>query len=166
MKKGQMQIFQNAFVLIVLIVILAFAFVIYIFMQARSTNTQIREIDNLEYAKKIQIINYLYEIQCSETSTIRHNRYDLDKINILNDYILTDSDFGRYYRGLFGYLNIRFEQYLLEPEKGWSVYNEVLLYSNTKQDYAGKRIYQIPVTLRNSTEGKDYFGIMYLEAFI
>jgi hypothetical protein len=162
MRKAQLQIMENIFVLIILFVILAISLIFVIGFQKTQYNAKLEELKELELIKKSQILSFLPEMQCTTNQDIEADCYDILKIEAFTQQIQTNPD---YYNPLLG--NIRIEIKRLNPSPGipesqrWD--KEWLVYDNALQGSIFTQ--QVPVLLRNATANKDYFGVIFLEVY-
>jgi hypothetical protein len=161
MKKAQLQMMENAFVLLIIFVILIIAFVFVVGMQKSAQNDKIQEFKELELIKKSQILNFLPEMQCSDNNIIDPDCYDILKIEAFKQQIEENPD---YYNTLLGKINLTVKKF--EPSPDYNEWNgEWNIYDNTKGEDEGVRQVQFPVLLKNVTEKADYFGVVIIGVY-
>lgn len=165
-KKAQLQIMENALVLMVVFIILIFAFIFFVGYQRQQLKDKEREFKQLELLKKTQIINNLIELQCSENNQFKSNCFDILKIETFKE-ILEEEKF--YYEPLFGNIKIVIKQYEPSPDcyectttrwlKTWE------LYDNPKKQNKGFLEIQMPILLKSPVDGDTKFGVLFLEVY-
>ncbi len=161
MKKAQLQIMENVFVLIIIFIILFIAFIFVIGFQKAEQKDLANEFKQLELMKKAQVLNFLPEMQCSDDNNLDPNCYDILKINAFKNE-LQRSDF--YYRPLLGNIKIVIKKYDPSPDiNQWG--DEWLLYDNPKPDFKGIKEIRYPVSLKDSLENSNYFGVIFLGVY-
>jgi hypothetical protein len=163
MKRAQLQIMENAFILLVVFIILIMAFVFVLFIQRSQHREKLDELKELELIKKSQVLNFLPEIQCSDNNDIDPDCYDIQKIKVFQD-ALNKEKF--YYDALLGYVQIEIKRYDPSPGKElWIDEHSWLVYDNPLPDYDGIKSVRFPVLLSDITENKNYFGIILLGVY-
>ncbi|MEM3374675.1 MAG: hypothetical protein QXE31_05665 [Candidatus Woesearchaeota archaeon] len=167
MKKAQLQIMENALVILVVFIILIFAFIFFLGYQNQQLKEKDREFKQLEMIKKIQLLNSMVELQCMGNNQVSQNCYDILKIESFKD-ILNEEKF--YYEPLFGNVKIFIKQFEPSPDcydclngdrwiKTWEIYD------NPKKENKGFLEIQMPILLRNVVDHEDKFGVLFLRIY-
>jgi hypothetical protein len=163
MKKAQLQIMENTFILIIIFLILSIAFVFVIIMQNAAQKDKISEYKDIELVKKSQILNFLPEMQCSDNNNLDPDCYDILKMEAFRDYLEEDRLF---YRSLLGNIKIRIERYDPSPEMASNPnIEEWVICDYPKPESNGYKEVQFPVLLKDVIENSNYFGIIYLGVY-
>jgi hypothetical protein len=159
-RKAQLQIMENAFILLFIFIILIIAFVFVVAFQKSGRQEQRDEFKELELMKKAQILNFLPEIQCSRNNDISPDCIDILKMEAFKEKL--ESPAGQEYRALFG--NVKITVMRLNVESGeWE--NYWIVYDNPKPN--GIKAFPYPVLLFDPVADakKNSFGIVYIEVY-
>lgn len=167
MKKAQLQIMENAFVLLAIFFILMLA---VIFVAANQRNARLEKLEMFkerDSIKKSRALDFLPEMTCSEDNVIDPNCYDILKIIAFKELIQEEQ---LYYNEMLGNIYIIVRRFDPSPEnpnyKEWV--EEWIIYNNTKAEYKGHTELRFPVLLRDVIDGTsnpDYFGVIYLGVY-
>ncbi len=154
-KKSQLQMMENAFIILIVFVILIIAFLFVIGMQRSGHSDKITEFNQLELIKKAKVLNFLPEMQCSDNNNIDPDCYDILKIESFIQLLQNDKD----YEVLLGHLNLSVKQYDLVNDV-WT--NEWYIYDKPREEFNGVMQIQFPISLYDRIEDEYYFGVVYL----
>ncbi len=165
-KKSQLQIMENALIIMVIFIILVIAFLFVVSFQRQEQKDKEKEFQMLELVKKTQILNFLPEMQCSEDNIFVPNCYDILKIEAFTNLVSEDKFF---YDELLGNIKISVRRYEPSPDcdcpnnerwlKTW------LIYDNPKPENRGFIPFYVPVLLKDPVNDDNYFGVIYLEVY-
>ena len=157
--KAQLQIMENAFILLILFIIFSIAFVIAV--QKSNQKDKLAEYSQVELIKKSRVLNFFPEMQCTDNNNLKSDCYDILKVMSFSDKVRQDSF---YYKPLLGNIKISIRRYEPSPEnKGWGT--EWVVYDSQKPGATDKVAVRFPVLLRNVTDNSDYFGVIFLEVY-
>lgn len=160
-KKAQLQIMENAFILLVIFIILIIAFVFVVSFQKAEQKDKEREFLQLELIKKSRILNFLPEMQCSDNNNLDPDCYDLFKIE---SFTKTVNEHKFYYQPLLGNIKITIKRYDPSPDiNKWFDTWEV--YDFPKEPFNGIMPIEFPVLLKDSVNSTNYFGIIFLGVY-
>src|SRR3989344_4791665 len=149
MKKAQLQIMENVFILLIIFFILIIAFIFVVMLQSGEQKKKLDEIHTLELIKKSQVLNFLPEMQCSDNNNLNPDCYDLLKIFSFQEK-LQEERYKSYYKTLLGdvYINIiRFDPSPEIPDDKRVVF-DIVLYDSPKPKSSGYKEVQFPVLLK------------------
>jgi len=158
MKKAQLQIMENVFILIIIFIIFIFAFLFYVRIQRSNQIDKIDSFKDIEFVKKAQLLSFLPELMCTDNNVIKVDCYDILKIEAFTKEISENRD---YYDPLFGKVNITVKRY--EPSPDFESWNNVWnIYDNPTGENKGVREEKFFVLLRDVTTKSDYFGVLFI----
>jgi hypothetical protein len=161
-KKAQLQIMENAFILMIIFIILVIALIFVIGFQKAEQKDKEKEYKNLELIKKSQVLNFLPEMQCSDNNNIAPDCYDLIKINSFKQQVKDSKD---YYTNLLGNIKITIKRYDPSPNiNSWGETWEI--YDNPKPEDNGFLPVHFPVLLSDPVNNANYFGLIFLQVYI
>jgi hypothetical protein len=165
-KKAQLQIMENAFILLIIFIILVIAFIFVMSFQRAEQKDKEAEFKKLELVKKSQVLNFLPEMQCSDNNQLSPDCYDILKIE---SFMTQVNDDHVYYNSLLGNIKITIKRYEPSPDcdcpnndrwlKTWDIYN------NPKEEDKGSLHIQYPVLLADTVNNANYFGVIFLEVY-
>ena len=161
MRKAQLQIMENTFILIIVFLILSIALIYVMVMRNAEQKDKLSEFKDIELIKKSQILNFLPEMQCSDNNNLDPDCYDILKMVAFRDYLEQDK---LYYRSLLGNIKIRVVRYDPSPEVN-SQNEEWVICDFEKPESNGYREIQYPVLLKDVIANSNYFGIIYLGVY-
>jgi hypothetical protein len=159
MKKAQLQIMENAFILLIIFIILVFAFIFVINMQQSGQRQKVQEFNELELIKKSRVLNFMPELQCSDNNNFKPDCYDMYKIESFKKEVQNNKLF---YESLLGKINLTIMRYDPDADE-WT--GQWTVYDNPKADFKGIRRAQFFVILYNATEKLYYLGVVYLGVY-
>lgn len=161
-KKAQLEIMQNAFILLTIIIIFAFVLVFVMMMNRSAQRDRLEEFRELELIKKSQVLNFLPEMQCSDNNNLDPDCYDLHKIIEFEKHVKDSAKNNLFfYQSLLGHLKISIKQYEISPDfsglkQEWTVYDDP-----PKDDKGSKKVF-FPVRIRDGVDDESYFGVVEL----
>lgn len=160
-KKAQLQIMENAFILLVIFIILIIAFVFVVAFQRAEAKDKEKEFLQLELIKKSRILNFLPEMQCSDNNNLDPDCYDMFKIDSFSKTVKTEDFF---YKPLLGNIKITIRRFDPSPDiNKWFDTWEV--YDNPKPEFNGIMPIEFPVLLKDSVNNTNYFGVIFLGVY-
>ncbi len=154
-KKAQLKLMENVFVVFLLIFIGAIVLIVY------SVNSINEQKQNLELKQSIESLNLLKlfstfpEVECSIGDEIKENCIDLYKAKIFSEKTKT-LEGKKLYFPILGYSNITLN-YLDENMKE----KKIILYDFEKKNYNTKISYQMPLLAYNNT-----YTFGYIEVYL
>jgi len=157
--KAQIQILENAFVLIVVFIILIIAILFIAIIQKSDQAVKNREYKELDAAKKSQLLAFLPELQCSHNNNLEPDCFDQLKIQAFSSNIAL---YGIYYKSLLGNIRITVKRYDISTDtwqETWTIYDYPRQVNN------GIREFRYPVLLADPVDKSNYFGILYLGVY-
>jgi hypothetical protein len=171
-KKGQLEMMQTAFVLLILFVVFTLALIFFIGYQKTGIRSKEKEMQGLEIIKRAQVLNFLPELQCSFDGVVYPNCYDKVKIEKFNEYVQGSEVF---YDSLLGDVRIVIAQYKskkaergwaedwLEYEPGGDLSGRKVMFDNRNEEKKDTRMIQMPVSIYDPVENIYSLGVIYLE---
>jgi hypothetical protein len=160
-KRAQLQIMENAFIMLIIIVILIVAFIFVMAFQKSQQQDKATEFKELDILKKSRVLNFLPEMQCSDNNNLDPDCYDILKITSFSKQVQTEQ---LYYKSLLGNVKITIKEF--DPSPGinkWT--NTWEVYDNPLPEFKGIREVQFPVLLRDVVNNENGFGVIYLGVY-
>ena len=162
MKKAQLQVMENTFVLLVIFLILMIGVVFVASSQRKAGLAKLEMFKERDTIIKSRVLDFLPEMACKDDP----NCYDILKIIAFKEVIAEKP----YYHGLLGNIYLIVRRYDPSPENPdyMNFVEEWVVYNNTKKEYKGHTELRFPVLLRDSTDlsaNPDYFGVIYLGVY-
>jgi hypothetical protein len=142
LKKGQLEIMQTVFVVIIILVLLILGILFWVYINSKNVQNSLDNHLELDTLKKSQILNVLSELQCSFDNHIQSDCYDLAKIPAFQEKV---KESHLYYQTMLGYINfsiVTVSRINLDDPNG--IYN---IYDNPKNEYINKRHFEIPINI-------------------
>jgi hypothetical protein len=162
-KKAQLQIMENAFILLVLFIILVIAFVFVMGMMRKNDEKKLDELRQLDMLKKSQVLSFLPELQCSDNNNLNPDCYDIFKINAFETKLKTKEGLF-FYKEILGNTKISITQYNPSPEVK-KTFPEQTIYDNPLEKDNGYNEIQFPILLKDPAKKANYFGSVRLVVY-
>lgn len=164
-KKAQLQMMENSFVLITIFIILILAFIFVMAIQEQDRKEKIEQLRGLEIVKKSQVLNFIPELQCSDSNDIDPDCYDILKMIAFKDRLEQEkTQDDRYYHNALGNLNITVKRFDPSPDENKWI-EEWNIYDNPPSENNGIMYVHYPVLLRDPIKNSNYFGVLKLGVY-
>lgn len=154
-RKSQIQMMETIAVLIVFFILIILGFVFYSNMFKKNIGYDKEEIMQLNAIKVAQRASFLPELQCSFGNIIVDNCVNRLNLKALSKVINRNAV---YYFDRFSFSKITVKE--VYPGNG-----EWVLYDKPLDSYSSKSVLDIPISLFDTAENKNSFGVMHVEVF-
>jgi hypothetical protein len=163
-KKAQLQIMENAFILLVLFIILVIAFIFAMGMMRKNQEKKLEEFRQLDMLKRSQVLSFLPELQCSDNNNLNSDCYDILKIDAFEAKLKTKEGMF-FYKDILGNTKITINKY--NPSPGVNkIYDPKVIYDNPLKDDKDYKEIEFPILLKDPTDDKSpYFGSVTLGVY-
>ncbi|MGM5483639.1 MAG: hypothetical protein ACQER9_01835 [Nanobdellota archaeon] len=155
-RKSQIKLFESIAVLVIFVFLLAIGMKFYTNVQLGSLEEAERKFKRLDSLKSSVVLSNLPEISCSKEGITDSNCFNLYKIKSWSDLIKEDAKFTDYYVTVLGNSMIEIQS-IYPKEKTWTIYNSSV---GGSYDYT-----VIPITIYDSIEDQNNFGILKIKTF-
>lgn len=154
-RKSQAGMFEIIIVLFVFFLLIGFGLIFYARLQKESFDKGSKQALEFRVVRVAQVASSLPELQCSIGNSIKENCFELEKIEAAKTIISQNTPD---YYDMFGFGKIQvFEIY--PEEKSWQIYE-----SKPLKQYDATVI-QIPISIYDSVEKKNYFGVLNVTVY-
>lgn len=169
-KKGQVQIMQTVFIVILVFIILFIAFIFYLNYEKESMNI---DIASQKEKEGVLVASYMLttpEISCSQNLDVKQNCFDASKLAVFQPNL-----YPEYYSDYFKKSNISIIIFFgnITPgvcdEENNIVFpncNEFRIYENVPMQYEGNDFYYVPVSVFNPLTNSYAAGYARVEVFV
>ncbi len=150
-RQGQLQIGESMMVLIILLLLGIVTFIFYFNSAKGDLELHLANVEEYNVLETAQIASNLQELKCPEAEGIC---FDVHKAKAMSQLEL-----GDYYQDIF--LNAKITLKGIYPSK-----EEYILYWDNASNRTQSSVPALlPVTMHNSTSGKNTFGILVVERY-
>ena len=150
MKRGQLQIQETGFVILIVVVIILIGFVFFYQYQIRSIENLGEKYEEYKFEDLISFVPSMPELSYSVRGD---QKGSIDFYKARSLFSVSDSS---YYRNLFG-----FKRIVLKVSS-----DSLVLYDRKLPGYTGIRKITSPVSVYNQDDGKFYIGVLEVERYV
>lgn len=152
-KRAQIQIGETIAVLFVFFMLIVIGFIFYVKVIKGNIENEKEEISQLKSVAIAQRVMFLPEVQCSEDNIIIDNCIDILKLDSAQSVMKQNE---LYYYDLLEFSDVNIQQ-IYPNEAKWSIY------SRKTDDFTGKFVTNVPISLYNPVTRRHAFGVLSIE---
>jgi hypothetical protein len=153
--RAQIRMGESIMILVIFFLLLIFGLVFYVKFKFSSISQSEVEGQELRAIQSVQKVQYLPEVQCTESGNVDYSCVDLLKLDALRQMHVSGSRLSLAYETMFPRTLIKVKQ-LYPTEQEWEIYGKTLDEDETK--------FRIPVTIHDAIADKYNFG--YIEVVV
>jgi hypothetical protein len=166
MKKGQVELLENSFVVIMIYFIAFIMIGGFLANEFFGQKKMLADLQEKEWVRKVNLIYSMQEFRCNDNSIQLYDCFDKDKIEAFIDLSTSDDAFFAYYREMMGEMVVKVSVFDYAPDvDDYDTSMDYVVYEIGNPKSETYREIKFPIILRDRAKGTNHFAILKIGAY-